>query len=188
MRGLAARACSVRLSLFSMDSASEPRLALVYPELARRVRVVAGSLGFSIRITRGLATVAEQDALWKKGRNPDGSYIDPVHQTGVVTHAKGDESWHVLSCAVDYVPMIDGVPQWDREKPEIQAMYDKVVELAEAQGLTCGARWPHPDWPHIQLCGNFPQNKPDAYALYLWSEGKEKLWAELDKQLRVITT
>jgi hypothetical protein len=44
--------------------------------------------GIDGEIDQGVRTWPEQTIEWQKGRNPDGSFIDPIHRTGVVTYAK----------------------------------------------------------------------------------------------------
>ena len=50
--------------------------------------------GIYIRITQGLRTIAEQNALYAQGRTTKGN---------VVTNAKGGYSWHNFGYAIDFV-------------------------------------------------------------------------------------
>ena len=171
-----------------MDSISTQRGLLLYPELWRRWVIVEAGLteaGFISRIVRGLASASDQTALWQKGRNPDGSYIDPIHHTGVVTYAKAGQSYHNYGLALDWVPMTPGgLPIWDAAHPA----YAKGIELAEAQGLFSGACWhlEKKDTPHIQLVGNFFQDEPDDNLRYIFDGGGMRaVWEQVDKDLGI---
>lgn len=170
-----------------MNPSSEAKLALVYPELARRARVADSmllSLGFTMGISQGLRTWTEQAAEFAKGRNPDGTFIDPVHRAGVVTYAKPGRSWHNFGLALDFFFLnVDGAAIWDATFPG----YIKAVEIFESLGVVCGARWPEPktDPDHVQLTGDFPLS-PDAHALYIFREGGlPAIFAEVDKALGI---
>lgn len=127
-----------------MDATSEERLATVLPKLAELVRKMADQLaaeGINIRVTQGLRTWAEQDALYAQGRT------EPGH---VVTNAKGGESWHNYGAAVDVAPFDDGIPDWDLSHPA----WKRIVEVGILMGLVSGVSWR--DTPHFELTGKFP--------------------------------
>ena len=169
-----------------MDSISEARLQEVYPELSRRwhrADLMLQTLGFAIRIDQGLRTWPEQAILYALGRDAEGNIIDPKK---VVTHAQAGESYHNYALAIDFVPMVDGQPVWDRTYPG----YQKAIEVAESLGLVSGSRWPEPktDFPHLQLTGRFPENAPDDYCKYLFREGGVRaVWDEVDKAIGNLT-
>ena len=160
------------------DAISQERLALIYPELARRmnqVEQILETLGFTIRISQALRTYAEQEAIYAQGRTSPGQ---------IVTHARGGDSWHQYGLAVDFVPMENGQPVWDRTHPA----YGKTIEIAESLGLVSGSRWPEPktDFPHLELVGRFPEGAPDSYARYLLREGGcPAVWKEVDTELGI---
>src|ERR1019366_5531638 len=88
-----------------MDNASEERLQLVCPQLADKVRQMAENLAnqnIDIRVTQGLRTYAEQDALYAQGRTTPGR---------IVTNAKGGYSYHCFGLAIDCAPSLNGVDQ-----------------------------------------------------------------------------
>ena len=141
-----------------MDAVSETRLGLVAPELAARVQAMydelaAGSPSIHIRVTQGLRTKGEQDALYAQGRSAPGN---------VVTRARGGYSAHNFGLAVDCCPdKVEGLtwsPDWDSNDERYAAM----VAAGERQGLICGANWHSiKDEPHFQLAG-FPVTPTDA--------------------------
>ena|SRR5260221_8700005 len=127
-----------------MDATSEERLSHVMPELAARVRKMADQLAeesITIRVTQGLRTWAEQDALYAQGRTEAGR---------VVTNAKGGESWHNYGAAVDVAPFDEGIPDWNLSHPA----WKRIVEVGTLMGLVSGTAWK--DTPHFELTGRFP--------------------------------
>lgn len=153
-----------------LDAVSIARLQLVNPALSVLITRMAEFLdqeGISFRVTQGLRTWAEQDALYAQGRTAAGN---------IVTNAKGGESYHNLGCAADLVPM-DPVPDWNVSHPAWQRMLQCGISL----GLTEGAKWCHPDNPHFQLQGRFPANAPDDEARQIYqNQGAAEFWNEVN--------
>jgi peptidoglycan L-alanyl-D-glutamate endopeptidase CwlK len=147
-----------------MDAISQRRLALVHPELARRVTSLIDQLeteGYDVRVTRGISTVAEQDALYAQGRTEPGP---------IVTNAKGTQSNHVLGFASDLAIMDEnGEPQW--ESPG----FDRIVDLAASHGLRSGAEWG--DRPHVELQDVPAIPTEESQQTYL-EHGVQALWAQ----------
>jgi len=167
-----------------MNSVSVARLQLVAPQLADKIvqmdRILS-SEGIQIVVAQGVRTWAEQDALWQKGRNPDGSFVDPVHHAGVVTNARGGHSWHNFGLAVDCDPddptkegfQID----WNAEHPQWKRMEAVGVSL----GLTSGANWKRlADAPHFQITGRFPEGAPtDEVRELFQASGYQAVWDQV---------
>lgn len=150
-----------------LDDVSESRLTEVHPETAKRIHQLSDILSFRIGVSQGLRTWPQQDVLWQEGRNHDGSYIDPVHHTGVVTNAKGGESMHNFGIPVDVFPIgPDGKPDWNGR----DAKWQEILAKAPSCGLAEGAKWrTFPDEPHL-----YPQEcpaEPDDNIRYLYKEG-----------------
>jgi peptidoglycan LD-endopeptidase CwlK len=148
-----------------MDAISLERLSLVHPVLAQRVKTLAALLSFSVRVTQGIRTVAQQDALYEQGRSTPGP---------IVTDAKGTESWHTLGCAVDVVPMDlpDDHPDWDANS----ASWKRIVALAPTCGLRDGICWK--DEPHLQLAEITETPSPELQQIFV-DGGVVSVWAEL---------
>jgi peptidoglycan LD-endopeptidase CwlK len=159
-----------------LDAHSEAKLAEVHPETSRRVHQLATLLSFPIKVTQGLRTWPQQDVLWQEGRNPDGSYVDPIHHTGVVTNAKGGESMHNFGIPVDVAPVnADGTIDWNGKDEK----WAEILAKAPSCGLAEGAKWrTFPDEPHL-----YPQecpSEPDDNIRYLFTEGGlQAVWNEL---------
>jgi peptidoglycan L-alanyl-D-glutamate endopeptidase CwlK len=118
------------------------RLAGVDPAVATRVQRVLdamAALGFPMMVVAGLRTVAEQQALYARGRTAPGR---------IVTYADGvtKPSHHQSGRAVDCVFLADGKPSWAEGHP--WAAYGA---CAEAVGLVWGGRWRMRDLPHVEL-------------------------------------
>ena len=90
-----------------------------------------------VRVTQGLRTIAEQDALYAQGRTTPGK---------VVTHARGGESPHNYGAAFD-ICCTQGAPY-----PEDLGWWEQVGEVGERVGLLWGGRWQpgKRDLPHFE--------------------------------------
>jgi peptidoglycan L-alanyl-D-glutamate endopeptidase CwlK len=150
----------------ALDNISEARLAEVHPALAARIRTLASQLDFPLRITAGIRTVAQQDALYAQGRTEPGP---------VVTNAQGTESNHVLGLACDIVPMDlpDVHPDWDAS----DASWKRIVALAASNGLRDGVSWK--DEPHLELAEVPEVPTAEMQQVYM-DAGTVGVWAEIN--------
>jgi peptidoglycan L-alanyl-D-glutamate endopeptidase CwlK len=157
-----------------VDANSEARLSLVWPRLADKIRQLASLLaqeGIELRVTQGLRSWTEQDALYAKGRTTPGAKV---------TNAPGGHSWHNMGMAVDVVPddtTITGFQcDWNINHPA----WARIVALAATLGLDSGATWrTFKDWPHLQMTGRFPEGAPNDEARQLMRDaGMEAVWQE----------
>lgn len=99
--------------------------------------------GLDVLVTCTLRSNAEQDALYAQGRTSVGH---------IVTNAKAGQSAHQYGLALDFVPMVNGKPDWVGSHP----IWDQIGEFGVAAGLTWlgspHSRFPekphmeHPDW------------------------------------------
>lgn len=168
-----------------MDSISETRLEPLNPVFANRVRSLAEALGFDIRITQGLRTSAEQDALYSQGRLALNLVNEKrlalkwapltVEQNVKVTNAAPGQSWHEYGMAVDVVPM-EPTPDWNLSHPQ----WAKIVEMTPQFKLKDGISWK--DEPHLQPA-EIPTSPTDnyntsylSYKQILDSQGLQGVW------------
>lgn len=162
-----------------MEAISEQRLVGLHPSLAAKVRAGDDALmaktGGGIRVAEGLRSFADSDADYAKGRTvrtkPDGT------PQGIVTNARGGESWHNYGLAVDCYPFVSeetGPLDWTASDPQFRAM----IDCMKAQGLVAGADW-HTikDYPHFQLAG-IPVSPTDADRAAYASGGVAAVWAQ----------
>ena len=154
-----------------MDQFSEERLAAVHPELARRVTKfiqVCADNGLEVRVTQGLRTYPQQDALYQQGRTTPGK---------VVTNARAGYSAHNFGYAVDIVPAKPGLPAFTPDWDSLDIYWKQVLSLALQCDLAEGAQWrTFPDEPHLYL-KELPAD-PDDNMRYLFSQGGlQGLWS-----------
>lgn len=123
------------------DAINDRRIAGLHPEAraaaAQFVNRVEQELGIQLRVTQGMRTYAEQDALYAQGRTAPGE---------VVTNARGGQSYHNFGVAFDVVEVRpDGSVNWNTDWAAIGA-------VGEAMGLEWGGNWTSiVDRPHFQL-------------------------------------
>jgi peptidoglycan L-alanyl-D-glutamate endopeptidase CwlK len=152
-----------------MDPISEARLGEVHPALAEKVRQMAEMLeqeNITIRVTQGLRSWAEQEALYAQGRTVPGS---------IVTNAPPGTSWHNFGLAADVAPFDGSIPDWNLSHP----VWKRIVSVGESCGLVAGAEFrTFPDWPHFQLTGQLPVSPDDAVRAAYQSGGMEAVWSD----------
>lgn len=140
------------------DKISLERAKLLHPVVREEVinLITKVEQGFppniAVRIVQGLRTIAEQNALYAKGRTAPGA---------IVTNAKGGSSYHNYGLAIDFAILIDkdGNGTYDELSWDIKKDNDKdgvadwleVVKVFEAAGWEWGGKWSSiKDYPHLQ--------------------------------------
>lgn len=121
------------------DTVTDARIAqldsLVQGPAVAFINEVESSLGIQLRVTQGLRTSAEQDALYAQGRSAPGK---------VVTNAKGGESYHNYGLAIDVVEIKESKAVWN-------TAWEAISEVGIKNGFTWGGDWKTPDRPHFQM-------------------------------------
>lgn len=119
------------------DQANFRRLKEVHPVLTFKASLLlkhAAAEGYTLAVTQGLRTFAEQDVLFTKRPK--------------VTNARGGQSMHNYGLAVDFAFMVDGKISWNEK------LYKNIGRWADLVGLDWGGRWKSfKDLPHVQLKG-----------------------------------
>jgi peptidoglycan L-alanyl-D-glutamate endopeptidase CwlK len=122
------------------DAVSEAKILTLHPKIrdkAREFLVKAEKAGYKLRITSGLRTYAEQNALYAKGRTTAGS---------IVTNAKGGQSNHNFGTAIDVVPIVNGKADWNSKD------WNKIGELGKSIGFAWGGDFKNlVDKPHFEM-------------------------------------
>jgi peptidoglycan LD-endopeptidase CwlK len=132
-------ASEAQAAKWKADERSEKHLVRLDPlteKLAREHlrRLVAEGLNF--KITSGLRTFAEQEALYAQGRTAPGPRV---------TNARAGSSWHNFGLAYDLTLFVGKTPKWDG--PE----YDRAGKIGQELGLEWGGAWKSfKDRPHFQ--------------------------------------
>lgn len=123
------------------DAATDRRIAGLHPEVrataAQFVNRVEQELGIQLRVTQGMRTYAEQDALYAQGRTAPGD---------IVTNARGGQSNHNFGVAFDVVEVrADGSANWNTD-------WAAIGRIGESMGLEWGGNWTSfVDRPHFQM-------------------------------------
>ena len=116
-------------------------LGKLYPPFVTKILQLQANckaLGFDYRITSGLRSHAEQDALYAIGRTTGtpGSYV---------TKAKSGQSYHNFAVAVDFARIVNGKAVWSKSD------YTTLGAEAAKLGLVWGGSWASfVDLPHVQ--------------------------------------
>lgn len=106
--------------------------------------------GVNIRITHGLRTIAEQEALYAQGRTV--LYDKDGKKLSKVTNARGGYSNHNFGVAIDFVLMASGYDIKADADKDGQADWYEVVEEAKKLGFTWGGDWKSfVDNPHFEM-------------------------------------
>lgn len=140
-----------------MDKITEQRINELHPKIRAEVlalfqkadTILTGNA--TLRIVQGLRTIAEQDALFAKGRTAPGPKV---------TNARGGQSYHNFGLAFDIALLIDGKKiSWDTAKDydgDKVADWMEFVKLAEAAGYEWGGHFKSiVDKPHFQKTFGF---------------------------------
>jgi peptidoglycan L-alanyl-D-glutamate endopeptidase CwlK len=133
-----------------MDKPTLERIAKLHPKVREEISTIINECNkllngrSQVRISQGLRTFAEQDALYK--------------QRPKVTNAKGGQSIHNYGFAVDIVLIIDGkTASWDVKKDwdnDGVADWDECVKVFAKHGWTWGGSWStFKDFPHFEKIG-----------------------------------
>lgn len=121
------------------DVSSESRIQTLHPKVrdkARQFILAAEKQGIKLRVTSALRNYAEQTTLYAQGRTAPGN---------IVTNAKAGESSHNFGTAIDVVPIVNGVAQWDTD-------WTKIAEIGKSVGFSWGGDWKSfKDKPHFEM-------------------------------------
>jgi len=123
------------------------KLAGVHPQLKHivtRICAAMDALGFYLIVTDGVRTVAEQQALYAKGRTALGTIV--THLDGLLK--RSNHQLHPDGCghAVDMCFLVNGKPSWAETNP-----WTCYGAMAKALGCVWGGDWKKfRDRPHIE--------------------------------------
>lgn len=115
----------------------------VVPEMQAKVKTlldVMARVGHPMMVTDGFRTLAQQQALYAKGRTAPGDRVTGADGVRVPSN-------HQSGRAVDCCFVVDGKPSWEGPWPFYGA-------VARVLGLSWGGDWATPDRPHIEMKGN----------------------------------
>lgn len=156
----------------------------VYPPFMKKVEQLQANClarGMDYWLISGYRSWVEQDKLYALGRtvkNVDATPAKPMG--GIVTNAKGGQSFHNFGVAADSALDKDQTreglqPDWNFESYRIWA------EEAKKLGLDAGFYWKFKDGPHVQLdFAKVGLKLANLQAMYK-KGGIANVWSELDK-------
>lgn len=138
-----------------MDQPTLNKIKTLHPRLRGEMELIVNECNFrlkgraQIRITQGLRTFSEQQALYNQGRTAPGKKV---------TNAKAGQSVHNYGSAVDIVLIIDGkTASWDVRKDwdgDKIADWDECVKVFAKYGYSWGGNWQSfKDFPHFEKIG-----------------------------------
>ena len=138
-----------------MDTPTKTRISKLHPSIRAEVTTIiqecdAALTGKAkVRVTQGLRTFAEQDALYQQGRTTPGKKV---------TNAKAGHSVHNYGFAVDICLIIDGkAASWDTAKDwdnDQVADWYECVKIFAKHGWAWGGKWKtFKDLPHFEKKG-----------------------------------
>lgn len=93
--------------------------------------------GINLKITAGLRTFDEQQALYDQGRTIKGP---------IVTKAKPGQSFHNYGLAIDVVAIVNGKAVWDDDH-----LWKLIGAIGKEVGFEWGGDWKFTDKPHFQF-------------------------------------
>ncbi len=141
-----------------MDKITLDRIKLIHPKLRKEVEEIYKEICESLngralcRFAYTLRTIAEQDALYQQGRS--------IPNTKVCTNAKGGQSYHNYSMAIDIVLILDKdfngtyeTASWDTKLDfdgDGKSDWQEVVAIFKRYGWQWGGDWTFKDAPHFE--------------------------------------
>jgi peptidoglycan L-alanyl-D-glutamate endopeptidase CwlK len=147
-----------------MDKLTLQRIELMHPKLVAETNKIYAEIcealkGKAIcRFAYTLRTNAEQDALYAQGRTK--LFDANGKRFGIVTNAKGGQSYHNYGLALDIVLIKDtngdGKPETASWETTVDfdgdgtADWMEIVKIFDSYGWEWGGRWKFKDLPHFQ--------------------------------------
>lgn len=138
-----------------MDKPTQNQIAKLHPTIRQEVTKIVQECDLAltgrakVRITQGLRTFAEQDALYAQGRTKPGK---------IITKAKAGQSVHNFGFAIDICLIIDNkIASWETAKDwdndQVADWYEGVKIFAK-HGWEWGGNWKtFKDMPHFDKKG-----------------------------------
>lgn len=133
-----------------MDKITLDRIYKLHPKILHKVLSIVEEVnkilpeGQFMRVTQGLRTFEEQQALYNQGRTTEGNKV---------TNAKAGYSYHNYGLAFDYVVIQkNGLPLW--------TVNLNIVAICKKYGFEWGGNFKSiKDYPHFQMTFGYSEAK-----------------------------
>jgi peptidoglycan L-alanyl-D-glutamate endopeptidase CwlK len=114
-------------------------------EIVTRICTAMDELGFTMIVTDGRRTAAEQKALFAQGRTTPGAIV--TNADGITRKSNHQQKADGYGHAVDCCFLVDGKASWALSNP-----WNVYGAMAKALGCKWGGDWDAiKDMPHIEL-------------------------------------
>ena len=140
------------------DKITLQRIELLHPKVKDEVKAIYDEIcnvltGRAIcRFAYTLRTFEEQNALYAQGRSV--LFDKNGKRLGIVTNAKGGQSYHNYGLAIDIVLILDGkIASWDIKTDfdgDKTSDWMECVSIFKKYGWEWGGDWKFKDYPHFQ--------------------------------------
>lgn len=119
--------------------------------------------GMQLLVVETRRTMDVMTAYYARGRQPLPKVNDLYRKAGlrpitkeenwsIITKAMPGYSWHYFGLAIDVVPLINGVPDWNYNPDDPKDYYDEMANNAMERGMIWGGNFrSFPDRPHIEF-------------------------------------
>lgn len=182
-----ARISKIKTKAMTISQINTSRVAHLHPLLqqkALQLIKLCAQAGFSILITQGLRTWAEQEAIYAQGRVSLAQVnalrkkagLSPIvpKENRIVSNASAGKSWHNYGLAFDFV-VLDALQKadWNSSHPQ----WAKAGALGTSIGLFWGGNFKKSkDMPHFEMTGNL--KLAEARALFA-KGGLPEVWKRI---------
>lgn len=140
-------------------------LSELHPKFRPRVEqwlAAVEARGIDLLVVETRRTMAVAEAYFAQGRQSPIEINELRRKAGlrtiglqecvrVITKAPPGMSWHIYGLAVDFVPMVGRVLDWNYDPDDAADYYDEIAEEAKRLGMTWGGDWrSFKDYPHVE--------------------------------------
>jgi peptidoglycan L-alanyl-D-glutamate endopeptidase CwlK len=139
-----------------IDKITETRILQLHPKIRNEVMElyredVVKSIGAVCRFTSTYRSIEEQNEIYARGRTK--LFDSNGKRLGIVTKARGGQSYHQYGLAFDFCLISKGAASWDTMidyDKDGKSDWHEVASIFKAKGYEWGGEWKFRDFPHIQ--------------------------------------
>lgn len=136
--------------MYKLNERSLKNLAGIHPDLVRIMETAIEDSPCEFTITDGVRTLAQQQAIYAKGRTVEGKIVSNADGVKVKSNHQVKEDGY--GWAVDLYPSPDGkVNLNDVEKLKLIAIHIQETACKLDYEIDWGGNWKFKDFPHFEL-------------------------------------